>query len=166
MHIADCKWAAYTEVPCLICKSAVAGPSYGCCCWILVRACFQVKLHSCSGSRCIGISWAASMRQEHVVTIADWAIWCCSITRDNLGPYKVKVLVIPTVYLVTTMVSLDLRRTAIAWPETCIIAWRCPAMSITKVWWAKQFACRSLTTSQTAHMFMTKTQISLKALTW
>lgn len=27
------------------------------------------------------------------------------ITRDNLGPYKVKVLVIPTVYLVTTMVS-------------------------------------------------------------
>lgn len=38
-----------------------------------------------------------------VLLMAIAAGYC--ITRDNLGPYKVKVLVIPTVYLVTTMVS-------------------------------------------------------------
>ncbi|KAL3148903.1 hypothetical protein ABBQ32_001771 [Trebouxia sp. C0010 RCD-2024] len=36
------------------------------------------------------------------------------ITRDNLGPYKVKVLVIPTVYFVTTLVSDFISNTAYA----------------------------------------------------
>ena len=32
-------------------------------------------------------------------------MWPCSITRTDLGPYRQKVLYIPAVYLVTTLVS-------------------------------------------------------------
>lgn len=32
----------------------------------------------------------------------------CSITRDNLGPYKTKVLLLPTVYFLTSLVGLHL----------------------------------------------------------
>ena len=47
--------------------------------------------------------------QDCAAIISSQANGCCSITRDNLGPYKVKVLVIPTVYLVTTMVRILLK---------------------------------------------------------
>lgn len=90
-----------------------------------------------------------------------WVKLCCSITRDNLGPYKVKVLVIPTVYLVTTMVSLDLR--------LAIDLQHCLRLSCNDCHQSVMhdiFACRFLTSSQTAHILMMRMQISLKALTW
>jgi hypothetical protein len=42
------------------------------------------------------------------MAILTFTLGVCSITRDNLGPYRQKVLYIPTVYLITTLVSQPL----------------------------------------------------------
>ena len=45
---------------------------------------------------------------------------CCSITRDNLGPYKTKVIGIPAVYFVTILIVDYVRTDALRYGTTVV----------------------------------------------
>jgi len=62
------------------------------------------------------------------LSIADRFLWAmfCSITRDNLGPYKQKILYIPAIYLCATLVGFRLAETCGSIERTPkVLMWRC-----------------------------------------
>lgn len=70
----------------------------------------------CAPCPCMHATWMAfatiPSRSHLKSVIACWIDTCqyhaCSITRDNLGPYRAKVIYIPSVFLVTTLVRIRL----------------------------------------------------------
>ena len=97
-----------------------AGPAARHCCWLLVSICCVLSAtpqlpHSLSDACCVSgsccssllllssLSATPSFRSFAKLQIPCCS--CCSIIRETVGPYLLKVVLIPLVYLSTTLVS-------------------------------------------------------------